>query len=400
MAPKAAKGAVVVATSLTLGQHLESARGHDLSARCLPVAALLAFGAVVVCASAPASAAALPEDRADAMYHYYKGGGTKVDGPALLVREGVGDKTSVQASYYADSVSGASIDVVTTASPYKDKRDEYGISADYLYRDSVLSASFTTSRESDYFADTFGFSVTQDLMGGLTTLNLGYSAGHDVVLRNTDATFERTIDRYQYRLGLSQVFTKTLIMSLNYEVIADDGYLNNPYRSARVLGSAVPEKYPLTRDSHAVALQLRQGLDLFDKQELRSAVQFDYRLFWDTWDINANTLEIGYHQYFGKRLLADVHYRYYSQDKAVFYNDSFPGEFLYMARDKELSTFNDHSLGFKVSYRWVDRGSFKFSQSFAYDYLKFKYDDFTDLRTGEPYSFKASTAQLFLSFWY
>jgi hypothetical protein len=379
---------------------MRPARGHGLCPRHLQVAALLALGTVVVFASGSASAAALPEDRADAMYHYYNGGGTTVDGPALLVREGVGDNTSVQASYYADSVSGASIDVVTTASPYKDKRDEYGISADYLYRDSVLSASFTTSRESDYFADTFGFNVTQDLMDGLTTLSLGYSAGHDVVLRNTDASFVRTIDRYQYRLGLSQVITKSLLMSLNYEVIADDGYLNNPYRSALVLGSAVPEKYPLTRDSHAVAMKLRKGLDLFDKQELRSALQFDYRLFWDTWDINANTLEIGYHQYFGKRLMADLHYRYYSQDKAVFYSDNFPGEFLYMARDKELSAFKDHSLGFKISYHWVDRGSFKFSQSFAYDYLKFKYDDFTDLRTGELYSFNASTAQLFLSFWY
>ena len=378
----------------------DSVRGQGQCARRRPPAACLLLCAVALFASGSVFAAALPEGRADTMYHYYKGGGTKVDGPALLVREGVGDKTSVQASYYADSVSGASIDVLTTASPYKDKRDEYGISADYLYRDSVLSASFTTSRESDYFADTFGFNVTQDLMDGLTTLSLGYSTGHDVVLRNTDATFVRTIDRYQYRLGLSQVLTKSLILGLNYELIADDGYLNNPYRSALVLGSAVPERYPQTRDSHAVALKLRKGLDLFDKQELRSALQFDYRLFWDTWDINANTLEIGYHQYFGKRWLADWHYRYYSQDKAVFYSDSFPGEFLYMARDKELSTFKDHSLGFKVSYRWVDRGAFKFSQSFAYDYFKFKYDDFNDLRTGQPYSFNATTAQLFLSFWY
>lgn len=400
MAPKAAKGAVVVVTSHQPRHRLRQSRGHYLSARLVQVAALIALVTVAVFTSGSASAAALPENRSDVMYHYYSGGGTKVDGPALLVRENVGDKTSLQASYYADSVSGASIDVVTTASPYKDKRDEYGFSADYLYRDSLMTVSYSTSKESDYLADTYSFNVAQDLLGGLTTLNLGYSAGHDVVLRNTDASFMRTVDRYQYRLGLSQVITKSLIMSLNYEAIADDGYLNNPYRSALVLGSAVPEKYPNTRDSHAIALQLRQGLDLFDKQELRSAVKFDYRVFWDTWDVNANTMELGYQQYFGKRLLADWHYRYYSQTKAVFYSDSFPGEFLYMARDKELSTFTDYSLGFKVSYRWVDRGAFKFSQSFAYDYLKFNYADFTDVRTGQPYSFNASTVQLFLSFWY
>ena len=390
----------MVATSHPPRPRLRHDYGHNLHAQLVQVVVLFAVGTIAVFTSRFASAAALPENRSDVMYHYYSGGGTTVDGPALLVRTNVGDKTSVQASYYADSVSGASIDVVTTASPYKDKRNEYGLSADYLYRDSLMTVSYTTSKESDYLADTYSFNVAQDLLGGLTTLNLGYSSGHDIVLRNTDASFMRTVDRYQYRLGLSQVLTKTLIMSLNYEAVVDDGYLNNPYRSALVLGTAVREQYPSTRDSHAVALQLRQGLDLFDKQELRSAVKFDYRVFWDTWDVNANTIEIGYQQYFGKQLLADWHYRYYSQTKAVFYSDNFPGEFLYMARDKELSTFTDYSLGFKVSYRWVNRGTFKFTQSFAYDYLKFDYADFTDVRTGQPYSFKANTVQLFLSFWY
>ena len=372
-----------------------------LSVRVSQGMAVLVTGALVVFLSRLASAAALPENRSDTMYHYYSGGGTTVDGPALLVRKNVGDKTSLQASYYADSVSGASIDVVTTASPYKDKRKEYGVSGDYLYRDSLMTVSYTTSKESDYLANTYSFNVAQDLLGGLTTLNLGYSTGHDVVRSNTDSTFMRSVDHYQYRLGLSQVITKTLIMSLNYEAIADDGYLNNPYRTVLFTnGGADHERYPSTRDSHAVALQLRKGLDLFDKYELRSAMKFDYRVFWDTWDVNASTAELGYQQYFSKRLLADWHYRYYSQTKAVFFSDRFLLPMLYMARDKELSTFTDYSLGFKVSYQWVNRENFRFSQNFGYDYLKFEYADFTDVRTGQPYSFKANTVQLFLSFWY
>ena len=361
---------------------------------------LLTAIALLCFSSLPSAAAVLPENRADMMYHSSSGGGVKVDGPALLVRKGMNDKASLAASYYADSVSGASIDVVTTASPYKDKREEYGLSADYLYRDSLLSFSYTTSKESDYLADTFGFSIAQELFSGLTTVNLGYTTGHDVVKRNTDTTFEQTVDRYQYKVGLSQIITKSLIMSLNYEAVTDDGYLNNPYRSALVLGAAVPERYPRTRDSHAVALQVRKGLDFFDKQELRSSIKFDYRYFLDTWDITANSAELGYQQYFTKRWLADWHLRYYTQTKAVFYADSFSREFLYMARDKELSSFTEQSLGMKITYRWVDHGSFMFTQSFAYDYLKFNYDDFTDVRTRQPYAFNARTLQLFISFWY
>lgn len=360
----------------------------------------LAVAVLLIVSSLAAAAAVLPEDRSDLMYHYYSGGGVKVDGPALLVRQGVGDKASLAASYYADSISGASIDVVTTASPYKEKRDEYSFSADYIYRDSLLSMSYTTSKEPDYVADTYSFDVTHDIFAGLTALSLGYTAGHDVVLRNTDPTFHETLDRYQYRLGLSQIITKNLIMDLRYEAMLDDGYLNNPYRAARILGASVPEKYPRTRDSHAVALQLRQGLDLFGKQELRSAVKFDYRYFRDTWGIVADTIELGYQQYFNRRFLVDWHYRYYDQSKAVFYSDNFPDQFTYMARDKELSTHTSSSFGTKITFRVVNRESFKYSHNLAYDYLKFDYHDFTDVRTGQLYSFNAKTVQLFTSIWY
>ncbi len=69
----------------------------------------------------------LPEDRADLMYHRYDGGGVTASGPALLVRKSLLNKVSLSASYYVDIVSNASIDVVTTASPYNETRNEFGI---------------------------------------------------------------------------------------------------------------------------------------------------------------------------------------------------------------------------------------------------------------------------------
>ena len=77
-----------------------------------------------VLASGSARAVELPEDRADVMYHYYDGAGTKASGPAVLVRKSLADKVSLSGSYYLDMVSNASIDVVTTASPYKENRHE------------------------------------------------------------------------------------------------------------------------------------------------------------------------------------------------------------------------------------------------------------------------------------
>ena len=89
------------------------------SARLLaPLAGLL--GGVL--SSAPAAAVTLPEDTAEAMYHLFDGGDLTAQGPALLVRKSLFDKVSVTGTYYVDMVSNASIDVVTTASPFKETR--------------------------------------------------------------------------------------------------------------------------------------------------------------------------------------------------------------------------------------------------------------------------------------
>ena len=80
----------------------------------LPILALL----IGICGRA--GAGVLPEERADLLYHVYDGGGVQIDGPSLLVRKNFLEKISVVGNYYMDMVSSASIDVVTTASPYKE----------------------------------------------------------------------------------------------------------------------------------------------------------------------------------------------------------------------------------------------------------------------------------------
>jgi len=102
-------------------------------------------------ASGAAQAATLPADKAEAMYHVYDGGGVKATGPALLVRKSIADRVSLSAQYYIDAVSNASIDVVTTASPFKEKRTAWDFSADTVVRDSTLSLSLSRSTEPSMF---------------------------------------------------------------------------------------------------------------------------------------------------------------------------------------------------------------------------------------------------------
>jgi hypothetical protein len=350
--------------------------------------------------AAPTRGAVLPEDRADLLYHYYNGGGTRVDGPALLVRKGIGERVSGYASYFVDNVSCASIDVVTTASPFKEKRTEYGGGVDYLHSNTTVGVSVLRSNEPDYHTNTVGATVTHEVFDGLTTFSLGYSESHaDVGKAHTD--FSDHADTYQYKLGVSQVVTKSLLMTLNYEAILQDGYLQSPYRAARLLGLSVPEVYPRARDSYAVAWGVVKGLGSNDGQ-LKSSAFLRYRYFWDTWNIRAQTLELGYGGHLDDRWLVEPRFRHYKQSAASFYADNFTAPMAYMARDRELSDFSNNALGVRASYQLFNN-RFNFSRvalNVDYEFIRYHYNNFTDVRTGQLYEYHANVLQMFLSGWF
>ena len=339
-----------------------------------------------------ARAADLPEDTAEALLHVYSGGGVTAYGPAFLVRKSVADRFSITGSYYLDAVSNASIDVVTTASKYKETRHEFALSGDYVYRDSQITLAGSTSREPDYTANRGSLDISQEVFGGMTTVSLGFTYGADKVGKKDSPEFSDSARHWQYRLGASQILTPRWIMSANLEAIADDGYLGSPYRAARVFGAFVPEKNPRTRSARAVMLRLKGDLGS------RDAFHADYRYYRDTWEIKGHTLELGYSRYFGDAWLADTYLRYYTQSKALFYSDNADAETTYVSRNRQLSSFNNIALGGKVAWTWRKvPGKYEIKLNGAYEFVHFKFKDFTDFRTGNRYAYNASILQLFVT---
>jgi len=358
-------------------------------------------------------AGVLPEDRADALYHSYDGGGVEITGPSVLVLKKFGENVAVSGNYYVDSISSASIDVVTTASKYSEDRTEVSAGVDYMHGDSIMSLSYTNSDENDYEANTAGFGISMDMFANMTTVNMGYSYGWDTVKNNNDPTFSKDVDRQNYSVGITQVLTRDMLLEVNYEGITDEGFLNNPYRSVRYLDPTNPigysyqsEVYPKTRTSNAIAARTLYYLPY------RAATYAEYRFFDDTWGITAQNIEVGYIHPLKSGWIFEGRYRYYTQDSADFYSDLFPRQNAqnFLARDKELSKFTSNTIGFTVSYDliqngWyaVDRGSI----NFAYDHIMFDYDNFRDLRaTNAPageeplYDFSADVAQIYVSIWF
>jgi hypothetical protein len=370
----------------------------------LTVAALLAFAEAGV-------AGVLPDDRSDFLYHQYVGGGVEIDGPSILLRKSVGKSVSLSANYYVDMVSSASIDVITTASPYTEERTQYSLGADYLRGNTTLSAGVTNSTESDFDATTFNFSVAQDMFGDLTTLTLSYGYGDDTVGRSDDPSFFRDNRRQNYGIGVTQILTRNLISALNVEVITDEGFLNNPYRSVRYADDTNPlgysfeaELYPNTRTSNAIGLRAKYYLPY------RAALEAQYRFFTDTWGIVGNTASIAYtHPW--RDFIFTAKYRWHDQTGADFFNDLFARSEAtnFRGRDKELSPLTSQTVKFSMAYElfsngfgFLDRGTVNFS----IDHLMVDYGEFRDISTGalvgeEPlYYLDANVYQLFFSFWY
>ncbi|KNZ32929.1 MAG: hypothetical protein AD742_09555 [Methylibium sp. NZG] len=349
-------------------------------------------GVLAVGGAGTTRAIPLPDDSAEAAYHLYKGGGVTASGPALLVRKSLADRVSLSAQYYIDSVSNASIDVVTTASPYKEKRTEYGFSADYAVRDSMITLATTSSKEPDYTADAVSLDVAQETFGGMTTVNLGFTRALDRVGKRGNIGFFDDARHWHYRLGVTQILTPQWLMSANLEAISSDGFLGNAYRAARVFGATVPERNPRTRTSRALKFRVIGDLGS------RDAVRAEYRYFWDTWAIKAHTVEGGYSRYFGDNWLADAFVRFYSQDKALFYSDNATSQTTFISRNRQLSTFNSYSLGTKVAYT-LKRvpGQYEVKANFAHEVVRFKFKDFTDLRTGSQFGYTANVLQMFVS---
>ena len=370
-------------------------------------------GISLLLGSGLASASVLPDDRADVLYHHYTGGGVDINGPSILVRKKVGKSTSLVSNYYVDMISSASIDVVTTASPYDEERTQWSLGVDYLRGNTTLRAGYTSSVESDYDAKTYSFSASQDMFGALTTLTLSYAYGDDIVGKSTDPTFERFVERQVYGVGLSQILTRNLIAAVNFETVTDEGYLNNPYRTVRFLNPAVPlgytyeeELYPNTRTSNAVGTRLRYFLPY------RAAIEGEYRFYTDTWDIVGHTASLTYvHPW--RDFTFEGKIRYHDQTGAHFFNDLFPRSEAtnFRGRDKELSPLTSITYHAKASYEFLndaDGWGFlkKGSVTASFDYLVVDYDEFRDVRHGDPvgeepfYTLESAIIQVFFSFWY
>lgn len=352
------------------------------------------------------SADVLPDNRADVFYSKYSGGGMDITGYSATARAKVTENLALEANYFIDKVSGASVDVLSQASVIKDERKQKSGTLEYLHDKTTYAASYMTSVERDYISDTASLSVSQDMFGDLTTISLGFSNTHNKVGINNGTADKPNVAwlghalTKAYSAGLSQIITKNFIAGVNLQVITDAGYLANPYRSIRYLDSSVKgyslasQIYPDTHTSTAVQVQAKYYLPY------RAAVTGLYRYFNDTWGVKGNTYELDYTHPISNKWIFEGRARYYKQTAATFYSDLFPfaGSQNFTARDQNLAALDNTTIGGKVTYAFLPDGWRIFKRGTVtvdVSRIRFNYLDFRDIKDFGPPQYKPGSEPLY-----
>ena len=123
------------------------------------------------------------------------------------------------------------------------------------------------------------------------------------------------MESQSFNVSVSQIITKNLVMTGQYEVITDEGFLRSPYRSVRFFidpftQGQQSEIYPNTRSSNAASVRAKYFLPY------RAAIDAMYRFYTDTWGVIGHTGELGYvHPLDQPQWIFEGRVRYYTQDQ-------------------------------------------------------------------------------------
>jgi hypothetical protein len=368
------------------------------------------------------SADVLPDNRADVFYSKYSGGGIDITGYSATARAKITENFAVEANYFIDKVSGASIDVLSQASVIKDTRKQKSGTIEYLHDKTTYTASYTSSVERDYISDTASISLSQSTFGDLTTITLGFANTQNKVGENNGTANDPKVAWLGHALtraysgGVSQIITRNFIAGVNLQVITDAGYLANPYRSIRFLDptnskgySLGTQVYPDTHTSSAVQVQGKYYLPY------RAAITALYRYYSDTWGVVGNTYELDYTHPISNKWIFEGRLRYYKQNAASFYSDLFPfaDSQNFTARDQNLAAQDNYTIGAKATYAFLPDGWKLFKRgtvTFDASRIHFNYLDFRNIKDfgvpqyspgAEPlYNFSANVFQVFVSMYF
>lgn len=303
-----------------------------------------------------AAAQTPPREHAVRMqYSYYKDwqSGSEdrmtVRAPQFLYTGPVAENTALEIGFVYDAVSGASPlyhDTLTGASGIgiKDNRRAADVKLTQFWETFSIGLGGNFSNEDDY--DSLGASVDVQTWNKekSTVWSFGVGGHDDEITSSNDSELDESSQNLSYLAGVTQTINKFSLFQVNLTYASSDGYLTDPYK--------LSDLRPRSRDEWAIL-----GRYVRNIESCGSALHLDYRYFFDTWGIDSHLLELKYYRPITESFTIRPLLRYYTQDKADFYDTSYPPPddvINFYTTDQRLSGFGALGAGLAFIYDWGD----------------------------------------------
>jgi hypothetical protein len=318
--------------------------------------------------------------------NYWRDRNTRVLQPEVDFSKELPSGTLLGAHYLLDAITSASVAAgAISDQPFTEVRHEGGFRIGQRIKErALLFASYSYSSESDYRAHTTSVGAAVDLFQRNTTLTGTIAWGHNDVLARISPTSAIRIgglDTVSLLLGVSQVLSKTALVTLGYELNVlgvglskehpeQNGYQGNPYRPVSVQNSPVRESVPFERYRQSFTVGLHLIFPIRSTFTPFLAFRPSYRYYTDDWGVSSHTPEL--------RLIVPtgpvewrIGGRLYTQTAASFWNDrgddvpfypnggkacstcwggSTKGQ-TYYTSDPKLSEFNTYYVDVRLFFR-------------------------------------------------
>ncbi|MGH7956164.1 MAG: DUF3570 domain-containing protein [Opitutaceae bacterium] len=232
-----------------------------------------------------------------------------------------------------------------------------------------IALGVANSRESDYVSTGWSVNTLTDFNQKNTTLLAGVAGTDDdiKVFFQTEREKKRTNDVI---VGVTQLLDPQTSVALNVTWGRQRGYLSDPYKLVQKSTEIIPGvSLPLTfAENRPVERDKWIALATFNRayREARGAVDLSYRFYHDTYDTNSHTIDAGWFQNIGERLIVRPGVRFYQQSAADFYHYRLDGTSIipvggpprrngpFYSSDYRLSEMQTFNYGVKLVWNATD----------------------------------------------
>jgi hypothetical protein len=258
---------------------------------------------------------------------------------------------SIGGHVLVDSISSASVDVISAATPgFEETRIELGGQARLRRSIGEAGVAYVRSTENDWSSHAVQLTLARDLAEKNTRLELAYGYTSNVVGRAGDDAFERPLVAHTVEAGLTQLLDRRTLVGVTYTLQASDGFQSSPYRYVWLRsGVAFLETHPAQRTRHAVTLRALRYLG-------GAGLDVSYRLYLDDWGVVSHTGSAAVTFALGEAWDLRLRGRFYRQGPADFWRERYDTPMTYMSADRELATSWNAGGGVKLAWhrgRWT-----------------------------------------------